>query len=40
MLAWKHTLAYSAPQVAANQFLLAPVTLTTVFGWNLALTGK
>jgi protein Mpv17 len=27
-------------QVAANQLILAPITLTTVFGFNLALTGK
>ncbi|KAF5837020.1 hypothetical protein DUNSADRAFT_4945 [Dunaliella salina] len=27
-------------KVAANQLLLAPVTLSTVFSWNLALTGK
>jgi hypothetical protein len=27
-------------QVAANQLLLAPVTLSAVFSWNLAWTGQ
>jgi len=27
-------------KVTANQLLLAPCTLTTVFAWNLALSGK
>ncbi len=27
-------------QVAANQLILAPITLSTVFAWNLALTGQ
>lgn len=26
--------------MAANQLILAPITLTSVFGFNLALTGK
>lgn len=27
-------------KVAANQLILAPITLSTVFAWNLALTGQ
>lgn len=27
-------------QVAANQFLLAPIVLCSVFSWNLAMQGK
>jgi len=32
-------MSHDTVQVTANQLLLAPVTLTTVFAWNLALTG-
>ena len=30
----------SALQVAANQLVLAPMVLTTVFAWNLSLSNK
>ncbi|KAG2451313.1 hypothetical protein HYH02_003919 [Chlamydomonas schloesseri] len=34
------TTANFLSKVAANQLILAPITLTSVFGFNLALTGK
>ncbi len=36
---WSVRACLAWPQVAMNQLMLAPVTLGTVFSWNLALTG-